>query len=302
MVRIDRPVIVEAAVNGVTTKAVNPRCPQTPEEIAADAIACLRAGAAIVHNHNAEYAVDGARAAELYLAAWRPVLREIPDSILYPTLGFGTAIAARYAHVERLAEAGVLRMSFLDTGSVNLGATDDEHLPGGTEFVYVNSFADIRYKVRVCERYRLAPSIAIFEPGFLRTSLAYERAGRMPKGAFVKLYFGAERGYLGGRGRGAAFGLPPTERALEAYLELLEGSRLPWAVAVLGGDVVGCGMARLALERGGHVRVGLEDYAGERQPANAELVGEVVDLARRVGREVATPARAAEVLEMRAAG
>jgi uncharacterized protein (DUF849 family) len=298
MARIDRPVIVEAAENGATTKAVNPRCPETPEEIAADAIACFRAGAAIVHNHNAEYAVDGARAAELYLAAWRPVLREIPDAILYPTLGFGASIAERYAHVESLAQSGVLRMAFLDTGSVNLGATDDEGLPGGKEFVYVNSFADIRHKVRVCERDRLAPSIAIFEPGFLRTTLAYERAGRMPKGAFVKLYFGAEHGFLGGRARGAAFGLPPTERALDAYLELLEGSRLPWAVAVLGGDVVESGMARLALERGGHVRVGLEDYAGERQPANDELVREVGDLARRVGRELATPARAAEMLEM----
>jgi len=300
MARKDRALIIEAAVNGVTTKATNPGCPETPAEIAADAIACLRAGAAIVHNHNAEYAVDGARAASIYLEAWRPVLAEFPDAILYPTLGFGQGIAERFAHVEPLAKAG-MRMSFVDTGSVNLGATDDEGLPGGTEFVYVNSFADIRHKVKVCEKYALAPSIAIFEPGFLRTALAYESAGRMPKGAFVKLYFGADRGYLGGGRRGASFGLPPTVRALDAYLELLEGSRLPWAVAVLGGDVVGCGMAKLALERGGHVRVGLEDYAGDRKPANAELVREVVDLARKVGREVASPSRAAELLEMRAA-
>src|ERR1044072_7171745 len=114
MARVDRAVIIEAAVNGATSKATNPNCPETPAEIAADAIACFRAGAAIVHNHNAEDAVDGARAAELYLAAGRPVIREVPDAILYPTLGFGTAIAERYAHVERLAESGVLRMSYLD--------------------------------------------------------------------------------------------------------------------------------------------------------------------------------------------
>ena len=296
MARSDEAVVIEAAVNGATTKATNPNAPETPAEIAADAVACLRAGAAIVHNHNRDYAVDGARAAELYLEAWRPVLREHPDAILYPTLGYGEGIGARYTHVERLAESGLLRMSFLDTGSVNLGATDEEGLPGGKEFVYVNSFADIRHKVAVCERHRLAPSIAIFEPGFLRTTIAYERAGRMPKGAFVKLYFGAERGFLGARGRGAAFGLPPTARALDAYLEILEGSRLPWAVAVLGGDVFECGMAKLALERGGHVRVGLEDYGGERQPKNAELVEEVVALARSIGRTVATSKEAATVL------
>jgi 3-keto-5-aminohexanoate cleavage enzyme len=291
MARSDQAVIIEAAVNGASSKERNPNVPATPTEIAADALRCLAAGAAIVHNHNAEFAVDGARAADLYLEAWRPVLRERPDAILYPTLGFGPTIAERYAHVTRLAEAGVLRMSFVDTGSVNLGGLDAEGLPGGTEFVYVNSFADIRYKMSVCERHRLAPSIAIFEPGFLRTALAYERAGRMPRGAFVKLYFGAESGYLG-----AAFGLPPTRRALDAYLDMLESSRLAWAVAVLGGDLVESGIARLALERGGHVRVGLEDYGGTRRPANSELVAEIVALAREVGRPIATPAEAAELL------
>ena len=292
MARSDELVIIEAAINGVTSKAANPNTPQTPAEVASDALACLGAGAAIVHNHNAEYAVDGARAAEIYLEAWRPVLRERPDALLYPTLGFGSTIAERTAHVSRLAEAGVLRMTFFDTGSVNLGGVDDEGLPGGAEFVYVNSFADIRYKASVCERYALAPSIAVFEPGFLRTALAYERAGRMPKGAFIKLYFGAENGYLGG----ASFGLPPTRRALDAYLEILEGSHLAWAVAVLGGDVVETGMARSALERGGHVRVGLEDYGGADKPRNADLVTQVASLARKVGRRIATPVEAAAVL------
>jgi 3-keto-5-aminohexanoate cleavage enzyme len=59
--------------------------------------------------------------------------------------------------------------------------------------------------------------------------------------------------------------------------------------------VVGCGMARWALERGGHVRVGLEDAAGARDGSNAELVEEVVALAHEVGRRVATPAETAKL-------
>jgi len=66
-------------------------------------------------------------------------------------------------------------------------------------------------------------------------------------------------------------------------------------VAVLAGDVVASGMAREALERGGHVRVGLEDAAGARNCSNAELVDEVVALADEVGRRVATPAEAAKL-------
>jgi 3-keto-5-aminohexanoate cleavage enzyme len=257
--------------------------PRSPAEIAADALRCLEAGAAIVHNHNAEMAVDGARAAELYLEAWNPVLRVRPDALLYPTVGFGGTIEERYAHVPVLADAGVLRVGLVDPGSVNLG-----------DVVYVNSAADIEHEVALCARHRLAPSVSIFEPGFLRAALAFQRAGRLPPGTLVKLYFGGDHDYFGRAG--TTFGLPPTRTALEAYLELLDGSALPWSVAVVGGDVVASGLARLALERGGHVRVGLEDYAGARTPTNEELVREVAGLVREVGRTVASAEEAAAML------
>jgi len=277
------PVVIEAAVNGVTTKERNPRVPRTPAEIAADALACLGAGAAIVHSHNDEMTPDPARAAALYLEAWRPVVAARPDALFYPTVGFGTDIEGRYAHVPLLAAAGVLRLGLVDPGSVNLG-----------DIVYVNSAADIEHEVGLCARHRLGPSVSIFEPGFLRATLALHRTGRLPPGALVKLYFGGDHDYFGRSG--TTFGLPPTRPSLEAYLALLEGSGLPWAVAVVGGDVIASGLARLALERGGHLRVGLEDYAGPRTPANEELVREAARAAAQVGRPVATPRETAELL------
>jgi len=48
---MSEPVIIEVAVNGVTRKAENPHVPIEPDEIATDALACMAAGAAIVHNH-----------------------------------------------------------------------------------------------------------------------------------------------------------------------------------------------------------------------------------------------------------
>jgi hypothetical protein len=68
--------------------------------------------------------------------------------------------------------------------------------------------------------------------------------------------------------------LPPTRAALDAYLEMLDGASLPWAVAVIGGDVIASGLARLALERGGHLRVGLEAC----QRIGDELVGTTRDV------------------------
>jgi 3-keto-5-aminohexanoate cleavage enzyme len=78
---------------------------------------------------------------------------------------------------------------------------------------------------------------------------------------------------------------------------MLEGSGLTWLVNVYGGDVAASGMAKLALEMGGHVRVGLEDYAGERTPSNPELVEEVVELAQKAGRRIATPKEAVALLQ-----
>ncbi len=289
------PVILEAAINGVTSKQRNSNVPVEPDEIAADALACLRAGAAIVHNHIDVFMVEGDVAADRYLEAWRPVLADRPDALLYPTTNAGPEVQGAYAHITPLAKSGLMRLSISDPGSVNLGGLGEDGVPAAG-FVYANSFDDIRHQLELCERHRLGPSMAIFEPGFLRTALAWRKAGRLPAGAMFKLYFGGEEGYLGGRRGGMPFGLPPTRAALGAYLELLDGCDVPWAVAVLGGDVVESGMALLALERGGHLRLGLEDYGGPREPTNEELVREAVALCAQVDRPVATCEESARIL------
>lgn len=292
------PTIIEAAINGIANKARNPHVPCEPAEIAADALACLAAGAAIVHNHIDRFS-GGAEAAARYAEGWAPVLAARSDAILYPTVGFGGDVVARYAHIPLLAERCAMRQSLFDPGSVNLGMLGDDGLPGGAiDFAYVNTLNDVRHMAQLCEQHALGPSIAIFEPGFLRVVLAYWRAGRLPRGAFLKLYFGGDADYLGGPRPGVSFGLPPTPAALAAYLELLGDCPVPWAVAVVGGDVVRSGLARLALERGGHLRVGLEDYAGDRQPTNAELVQEAAALVHEIGGDVATPAVAARLLDL----
>jgi uncharacterized protein (DUF849 family) len=289
------PLIIEAAINGATPKSRNPNVPRSVEEIAVEGLACLEAGAAIVHNHNDEPVVGGSSGVHdpaPYAAAWRAILAARPDALLYPTMAGGgphTTIEERYAHIPALCEAGLLRIGLVDPGCVNVGGSDADGLPLPIDAVYINTFRDARYMFETCERLRLGPSISNFEPGFVRVAIRYAKAGRMPAGALVKFYFGGEH---------ANFGLPPTRAALEAYLEMIDGSGLPWLAAVLGGDCVASGMAALAIERGGHVRVGLEDYAGPGTPTTADLVREVVKLAAARGRPVATPGEAAAILRL----
>jgi uncharacterized protein (DUF849 family) len=284
------PVIIELAVNGPTPRSVNPHVPRSPAEIAAAALRGIDRGAAIVHNHNDEpmFTADGVHAVEPYLEAWAPVLARYPDALLYPTMAAGARgidVRDRWAHVEELARRGA--MALVDPGSVNVGMTASGRVPAaGADGAYQNSYADIEHMLVRSTTLRAAPSISIFEPGFLRTALALHRAGRVPPGAIVKLYFGGQ----------LEFGLPPTATALDAYLELLEPSGLPWSVAVLGGDVVECGLAERAVRRGGHLRVGLEDHAGPGTPSNDQLLDAAVALVERLGHRPATCAEAREVL------
>jgi len=286
-----QPLIIEAAINGATPKAMNPHVPRSVPEIVECACACIAAGAAIVHHHNDEGLLEGRHASEPYHGAWTRVYERHPDAVLYPTMGGGgphTTIKERYLHVEELADAGMLRMALIDPGSVSLGPLDSDGVPAAIDLVYQNTFADVRYMADVCRARHVGAHISIFEPGFLRVALAYHAAGRLPAGAKIQFYFG---------GPNLPFGLPPTAASLEAYLAMLEGSGLPWMVGVIGGDVTET-LAALAIARGGHVRVGLEDYAGPRQPRNEELVSEVVQMAHRAGRSVATPAQTAELLAL----
>jgi 3-keto-5-aminohexanoate cleavage enzyme len=287
----DAPVIIEAALNGVTTRAHNPTVPATAEEQAKDALGCVDAGATVIHAHAPNIAVPPDEAAEQYAIAFRPVVERYPGVVCYPTTGIGKTIEDRYGHVELLDDMGLVRAGFVDTGSVNLGGTGPDGLLPNSTFVYTNTFADIAYKMDVCRERGLGPSIAIFEPGFLRVVRAYYDAGALPAGTLVKFYFSAG-GYLGG-GQ-PLWGAPPIMKALDLYLAMLGDAEIAWAVAVLGGPLLDTPVARAALERGGHLRVGLEDW--DSGPANVEQVTAAAKLCRNVGRDVAGVADAARVL------
>ena len=293
-----RPVIIEVALNGATRHERNPHAPQTQETLVEDALRCLEAGATIVHTHAPDISIAGKDGAQQYLDHFGPIHERFPEAILYPTLVFADTIEEKTSHIEPLAQAFPLKMGFVDPGSTNLVPTDDAGKPMPAEWVYANSPSDVEYKFALCRRLGLAPGMAIFEPGFLRTALAYHAVGELPAGAFLRFYFGGERSYRGEGPIDLLFGLPPKRSSLDVYLEMLGDVDLPWSIAVVSGDPWDGGVARHALKHGGHLRVGLEDYAGPRQPTNLELVEEAVALCRDAGRPVASARDTARLLRL----
>jgi 3-keto-5-aminohexanoate cleavage enzyme len=278
------PVIIEAALNGITSPRHNDAVPSTPDELVRDAIACIDAGATVVHTHADNLGAPVDELTQRYADCYRPVLDKRPDAILYPTVGFGSTVAERYAHVVALASKGLIAQTFVDPGSVNLGGAGPDGLPPPLEYVYTNTFADIRYGFDVAQRDRLGASIAVFEPGFLQVVLAYHDAGALPAGTLMKLYFAAG-GYLT-PGR-PLWGAPPIIEALDLYTAMLAGRSIPWAVAVVGGSLFDYEPLVVdALARGAHLRVGLEDWAAG--PTNGEQVARAVRLCEQAGRPIAT--------------
>ena len=297
----DRPVIVEAALNGGRTKAENPHVPKSSDELVADALACLDAGASVIHTHAHDPSADAARAAELYAEHFLPVLAARPDALLYPTIVFNSPVEERIAHLPLLAAQAGLRIGLMEPGSANLTATDDDGLPASTTRVYTNTPYDVRYMADKCREWGLGPSMVIFEPGFLRHTLAYHARGRLPQGAFMRFTLCGGASYRGAGHVDLLFGLPNVPESVDAYAHMLGDVPIPWAVSVVSGDVFENGVAQHALELGGHLRVGLEDYAGAASPTNRELVERAVEVVRASGRPLASCAQAAQLLALPAA-
>ena len=284
------PLIVESHINGLRSKDYNPHVPVGYAEIAADAMKCWEAGACGIHVHNSDIRLTGEVAYEDYMKAMRPVMEKYPDIFWYSTntatIDQGDDISG-IEHVELLAQREGVSVCCVDCGSANLPiATDDKgHIAGGT---YLVPFSLMNKQVDLCNRNHLGIVWGIYEPGYLRAALQYTKMGRSPKGSTIDLYFLGDYGSLAMQPINTC-GLPPTLESLYFYLNMMEGCELPWFISIWGeGNADTKPLIKRVIELGGHVKTGLElHFDPDRKPTNVELLKEVQDIAKEVGRPLA---------------
>ena len=280
---------IEAALNGAWTRERQPAIPISVEEIVADGVAAAEAGAAIIHLHAYDVATGRQRDDYDIYAPIIEGIRSQVDAIVYPTLpitGSGYAgelrsAQERYAHVERLAKNGLLEWAVIDPGSA-VFTRFDEIKRGQAGYTYYNPDDHFREGMRIAAAYGVRPSYAIYEGGCTRLGAA--TAAAMPKvpTPVYRFMFAEE----------FCFGFPPKPVYLDAHLALLAETApgAPWMVAGLGLDIRP--LIAPAVERGGHIRVGLEDRPWGARETNRGLVEEAVRLVRAAGGE---PASVSEV-------
>jgi uncharacterized protein (DUF849 family) len=284
-------VIIESAINGNALRKLNPHIPYTPEEIANDAIDTCKAGAALIHFHvrdpeTGKWVQDLPYYAEVYRRT-----RAASKALLWPTFPTDGAGQKRFSHFIELSKDPATKpdLGAGDMGSVNLVSYNRQTKKIQDEnFIYCNSYTTIRYFLENSRELGLRPTLQIFDASFLRAALVFLEQGVLTEPLLLKFYLG---------GPELPFGLPPTLKSLEAYLDMLKGVRVNWFGATLGGDNLP--LVPVIVSLGGHVRIGLEDYqyAREGQLTNPQIVERAVTTIRAMGHEVATPDEARKILE-----
>jgi 3-keto-5-aminohexanoate cleavage enzyme len=296
----DTPVILECAINGSVTKAKNPLAPGTPAEHTAEVIRCLDEGATIIHMHSNKPNEDVKLAAQPYIEIYRPVWDKHPSAILYATANFDPVVynserrawpgKVQCGHQRILAEDGIVNMVLFDTGVVPIGVFDKEGVPGPDSGFWWYGFwpDDVRYIQQTCKDLGTGASVSVFEPGWMKNVVAMAKAGTLPRGSKLNIYFASENMPLCA---------PPTAEAFELYMKMMEGLDLKWAVGYIGNkSVMDTPLARMALERGGSFRVGLEDWPNG--TSNVEQLKRAKEIINAVGRPVVTGAEAIKYLDI----
>ena len=284
------PLIIESHINGVRSRDYNPNIPITYEEISAEAINCWEAGACAIHLHNTSIQFNGEEAFEDYMKVVEPVIKKYPDIFWYCTLADTSEQSDEVSgleHAELLAKSTGMRVVCLDPGAANLPiiADADGYINGVGYFVPLSR---INLQVDVCNRNNLGIVWGVYEPGYLRAALHYTKMGLSPKGSSIDLYFPGDFGSVGLQPINTC-GAPPTIESLYFYLDMMKDCNLPWFISIWGeGGLDTKPFLKRVIELGGHIKTGLElHFDPNRKPTNLELLQEVQELAREVGRPLA---------------
>ena len=265
-------IITVALTGNVPTREMNPNLPVTAGEVAADVRRCADAGAVLFHVH----ARDADGKPTLERAAFQERVRRIkevaPEVIVQLSTGgrAGKDWDARANPVRLLPE-----MASFTTGSNNL--------PG---MIYENSPQFIEFLAKVFKETGVKPEIEVFETGMINNALFLQSKGYLQAPLHFQFVLGAPGS------------MPASVRNLSFLADSIPAGST-WTVAGIARAEIP--LAAAAIVMGGHVRVGLEDnlYLPDGSPAtNPKLVEKIVAIANEVGREIAQPDEAREILSL----
>jgi 3-keto-5-aminohexanoate cleavage enzyme len=265
---VPNPIITAALTGPMATKADSPAVPGSPAEVAESARGAFEAGASVVHIHLRDD--QGRRSADLDVARRTvELVREACPAIIQISTGVG--LEFEYEDRMKLVEVRP-SMATLNPCTMTFGQGEFRNPP-----VQMMQLAERMLELGV------KPELEVYDTGHIVVALELLKKGLLAEPLQISFVMGVRGGMAG-------------DPALLAYLvrELPEGTS--WQV--IGVAKANRPMTAIGLAMGGNARTGLEDTLllepGVPAASNAQLVDQLVAVARSLGRQ---PATVAEVIE-----
>ena len=271
-------VIITAALTGAVTPS-GYQIPETPEQIAEDAYACWKAGAAVVHLHMRDDNGFGAMDAKKFKKTIELIRAHEDCDVIINCTSSGAAHPTDEERMQHFKEIDEIEMGSYDAGTFNW-------MPN---VVFMNSPQFLEQLGQLYIDRGIKPEIEIFDSGMLGITEFYVKKGKLPSPCHYQFVLGVPGG------------MPATvENLLYLKNHIPEGST--WSAFGVGAGHLPIMFATLAL--GGNIRVGLEDnvvYGKDAEgnkimATNVMLVERAVKAVELYGKQVATPAEAREIL------
>ncbi len=289
---VDKLIITAAGDSRVSFPRNNNCLPSTRENvpgIARDYVRCLEAGASIAHLHGVRYLEDkiqedGKKLSRIDVDGWAEMtdlIREGGDGIIQ----FGIAGA-------RLEDRIPLMDLHPEMMSVAFNSHDEYFQPNPEDppnAIYaLHPLEELRGYARETAARGVKMEVESFHTGAIWNLRKLQSEGLLPDPVWTTLFID----WAGGSWT------PPNERALINMVDSLPAG-VNFNVSVMSPERQWQLLA-LTIGLGGHVRVGFEDNPylepGVLAKNNAELVEKIVKIAGLLGREVATPDEARQII------
>ncbi|HRH85235.1 MAG TPA: 3-keto-5-aminohexanoate cleavage protein [Rubrivivax sp.] len=299
-----RKIIITCAVTGaIHTPSMSPYLPVTAQEIADAAVGAAEAGAAIIHLH-ARDPVTGKP--DQRPEAFVPFLKDIKvrcDAVVNLTTGGSPYMTVQ----ERMQPAKVLKpeVASMNMGTMNFGLFpmlkrfkefkhdwERPYLEGSKDLIFRNTYGDLETVLTELSANQTRYEFECYDTSHLYNLAHFVERGLVKAPFFVQTVFGI----LGGIGSH-----PDDVMHMKRTADRLFGSDYRWSV--LGAGRSQMPIAAMAAAMGGNVRVGLEDSlwigAGQLAKSNADQVRKAREIIEGLGLQVATPAEARQILELK---
>lgn len=274
--------IITAAICGAeVTKENNPSVPYTVEEIAREAKTAYDAGASIIHLHVRDDNGTPTQDKNRFKDCMYAIRKICPDVIIQPSTGGAVGMTdlerLQSTEVEEL-ELGLKHpeMATLDCGTCNFGGDE----------IFINTDNTIKTFGKTMIERGVKPEIEVFDKGMIDIAIKMNKKGYILSPMHFDFVLGVQ--------------MTATARDLVFMAESIPAGST-WTIAGLGKNQFQ--MAAIGIAMGGHVRVGFEDNVyikkGILAKSNGEMVEKVARIAKELGRPIATPNEAREILGLK---